>query len=321
MPAQAWVVMPGGNTRGIDFEAVFQRYLKPALEQADLRVTRCGDVHAPAGRDCDAHACPDLVVADLTLGEPREASMRELLAAPRTIRLVGVSSAQPGDAGLHYHLQDGVPAPAYLDLDRMALAERARALCDPWQPRQVFLFSGHMIDAPDRPQPRFPAQKEADAARAISATLDAMQADPNDLAICGGACGGDLIFAEAALARGCRLHIHIQFEEPAFLEASVAFAGDAWMDRYRTVTSHPNTRLRIQPNDLGPPPAGTDPYERNNLWQLHAALARGPEKVHCIALWNGAGGAGPGGARHMVETVRRLAGEVNILDSKTLFGL
>ncbi|MFZ4802963.1 MAG: TRAFs-binding domain-containing protein, partial [Chlorobium sp.] len=28
---------------------------------------------------------------------------------------------------------------------------------DQWQPRQVILFSGHMIDAPDRPTPRFPA--------------------------------------------------------------------------------------------------------------------------------------------------------------------
>ena len=29
-----------------------------------------------------------------------------------------------------------------------------------WEPRQVILFSGHMIDAPGRPTPRFPAEKE-----------------------------------------------------------------------------------------------------------------------------------------------------------------
>lgn len=29
-----------------------------------------------------------------------------------------------------------------------------------WQPRQVLLFSGHMVDAPDREKPRFPADKQ-----------------------------------------------------------------------------------------------------------------------------------------------------------------
>jgi hypothetical protein len=39
---------------------------------------------------------------------------------------------------------------------------------DKWQPRRVFLFSGHMIDAPTRPTPRFPAAKEAAAAQKIA---------------------------------------------------------------------------------------------------------------------------------------------------------
>ncbi len=41
-----------------------------------------------------------------------------------------------------------------------------------WQPRQVLLFSGHMIDAPDRRTPRFPAVKESIAAQKISEALD-----------------------------------------------------------------------------------------------------------------------------------------------------
>jgi len=39
----------------------------------------------------------------------------------------------------------------------------------PSSPRQVLLFSGHMMDAPDRPQPRFPPAKEAAAAQRIAA--------------------------------------------------------------------------------------------------------------------------------------------------------
>ena len=79
-------------------------------------------------------------------------------------------------------------------------------------PRQVLLFSGHMIDAPNRKVPRFPASKEPGVADAIAALLDTadVAAGPNDLAICGGACGGDLLFAEACLAHGTALEMYIR---------------------------------------------------------------------------------------------------------------
>lgn len=198
-------------------------------------------------------------------------------------------------------------------------AELAR-LESPWQPRRMFLFSGHMIDVPGR-QPRFPAEKEALAAQAIASRLDELGMGADDLAICGGACGGDTLFAEAALARGCRLHLHLQYPEPDFLQASVAFAGEAWVDRYYALKAHPLSTALVQPDELGPLPKGVNPYERNNLWQLYTALAHGPDRVRFLALWNGAGGGGPGGTQHMVETVRRHAGRVSILDSKALFGL
>lgn len=41
-----------------------------------------------------------------------------------------------------------------------------------WQPRQVLLFSGHMIDTPGRATPHFPADKEPIAAQKIAAALD-----------------------------------------------------------------------------------------------------------------------------------------------------
>ena len=202
------------------------------------------------------------------------------------------------------------------------LEEEIAGLEPPWTPRRVFLFSGHMIDAANRVQaPRFPADKETVAEQAIAAKLDELGMDAADLAICGGACGGDTLFAEAALQRGCRLLLHLQFDEPEFLQASVTFAGEAWVDRYYRIKDQPLTRIRIQPDELGPLPKRRDPYERNNLWQLYTALAYGPDKVRFIGLWNGEGGLGPGGTQHMVETVRRHAGRVSILDTRKLFGL
>jgi tetratricopeptide (TPR) repeat protein len=63
-----------------------------------------------------------------------------------------------------------------------------------WQPRQVLLFSGHMVDAPDRKSPRFPADKEAIAAQKIAETLVQLGAGEGDLAVSQAAAGGDLLF-------------------------------------------------------------------------------------------------------------------------------
>src|SRR6516225_2812152 len=99
-------------------------------------------------------------------------------------------------------------------------------------PRKVALFSGHMIDAPGRAKPRFRAENEPLAASAIAASVADLDLGPDDLAICGGACGGDLLFAESALARGARLELYIPFEESTFLQKSVDFAGDNWRARF-----------------------------------------------------------------------------------------
>lgn len=191
----------------------------------------------------------------------------------------------------------------------------------PWQPRQVFLFSGHMIDTPERTEPRFPAEKERIAAEAIGTVLDELGMGNHDLAICGGACGGDLLFAEAALRRGCRLDLYLQYAEADFLNASVAFAGESWVDRYHAVKANALTRIRVQTDELGPLPEDTSPYVRNNQWQLDSALAYGIDKLRFIALWNSGGGSAPGGTENMVETVRKYAWRVSIIDSRELFCL
>src|SRR5690606_21992090 len=106
-------------------------------------------------------------------------------------------------------------------------AHRLKSKCR-WQPRQVLLFSGHMIDAPDRDKPRFPAAKEAVAARKIAETLGRLDAGPEDLALTQGSCGGDILFAEACLKRGVRLTLLQPFDEAQFIEKSVLPGGESW---------------------------------------------------------------------------------------------
>jgi tetratricopeptide (TPR) repeat protein len=198
-------------------------------------------------------------------------------------------------------------------LSRLAAPEKR------WIPRQVFLFSGHMIDAPGRPDPRFPPEREPVAANAISDKLDELHAGPEDLALCGGACGGDLLFAEACLARGLKLELRLPFDEPTFIKKSVAFAPGNWTERFYQVKADHNTKLLVMPEELGPLPKGADPYGRDNLWQLYTALAWGPDKVRFVCLWNRKGGDGRGGTEHMYETVRQYSGRVYVLDTNLLW--
>ncbi|MPZ76426.1 MAG: DUF4071 domain-containing protein [Deltaproteobacteria bacterium] len=205
----------------------------------------------------------------------------------------------------------------------LAVLDRALNRLNPpdktWTPRQVFLFSGHMIDAPDRPEPRFPPEKEEIAAAAIAAKLDELDAGPEDLALCGGACGGDLLFAEACVARGLKIEVRLAFDEPTFLQKSVSFAPGKWTERYFKVKANPNTRTLVMPEELGPLSKGSHAFARANLWQLYTALAWGPEKVRFMCLWNRKGADGPGGTQHMYETVKKYSGRVYVVDTTSLW--
>ena len=184
-------------------------------------------------------------------------------------------------------------------------------------PNGVVLFSGHMIDARDRKAPRFPPDKEPVAAAAIAKTLAEIGVTPGDLAICGGACGGDLLFAEACLAREMTVELYIPFDEPTFLANSVDFADAGWHDRYLAVKSR--AALHVMPDELGPPPQGGNPYERNNRWMLESAARFGGSKIAFVALWNGEGGDGPGGTQHFMDEARRKTERIYWLDTRKLW--
>jgi hypothetical protein len=190
----------------------------------------------------------------------------------------------------------------------------------PQAPRQVLLFSGHMVDAPDRKEPRFPGGKVPAAARRLAEVLDGLQAGPRDLALCQAAAGGDLLFLEACEQRGARCEVLLPFEEPEFIRRSIEPVTDGaqWVARYHALRTRLSRPPRLMPRELGSLAEGADPFERCNLWLLDTALAHGPDQVHFVCLWNGGGGDGPGGTAHMVEQVRAQGGQVHWIDTRTL---
>jgi hypothetical protein len=207
-------------------------------------------------------------------------------------------------------------------LDAVAARPAAEA-----EPKLAIVFSGHMIDNPavrgegKAKPPRFPASKAQAAAAAIRTSLDRIGAAAGDIGLCGGACGGDLLFAEACLERGMRVELRLARTEPEFLAESVTFADRdlRWERSFSAVKDNPATTTFIMPDELGQTPEGINVHGRCNRWILYSALSRGLRKASFMALWDGKEGDGPGGTKHMADLVTQLTGRrAEIIDPATL---
>jgi hypothetical protein len=170
------------------------------------------------------------------------------------------------------------------------------------------VFSGHMIDAPGRSTPRFPAEHVQQVDAALRTAVDETS-DPGAEASAGAACGADLLFCRAWLHSGRRLTVFLPREIEAFLDESVRFAGADWEELFHQVVAHPATTV------IGPEPGMDeleDPHTLNNLRILERAR-RGEPPIRGIFVWDGGGGDGPGGTGNMVIEVRQSGGEVTII--------
>jgi len=181
-----------------------------------------------------------------------------------------------------------------------------------------------MIDKPGRDTPRFPPECEPGVARAINEQLAALGARAGDLALTQGACGADLLFAEALLARGASLHLHLPLDVQSFIARSVGFRKadssipDRWAERFDAVLAHPSVRATVMPTDFDAKQQTENIFERCNHWMLERALAYGPSKVQFICVWNGEGGDGRGGTDHLREAVRQRGGSECWIDIRPL---
>ncbi|MGZ8946023.1 MAG: tetratricopeptide repeat-containing protein, partial [Methylococcaceae bacterium] len=189
-----------------------------------------------------------------------------------------------------------------------------------WQPRQVFLFSGHMIDTADRPLPCFPNDKTDIAAEKITEALVALGASKDDLALTQGAAGGDILFAEACAKRSVQIQLLQPFSEEEFIQRSILSSeqGDNWRKRYLMLKPGFKSQPRNMSDALGDiPEQELSPYERCNLWLLYTALTYGIDKVYFIGLWDGSDT--DGSTAHLYQEVNKRTGQVIWLDTRKLW--
>ena len=178
-------------------------------------------------------------------------------------------------------------------------------------PVRVLVFTGHMVDVPGRAEPRFPPSKAAEdrVRQMLREAIAAEQAlsDGKISGVCGGACGGDILFHEVCAELGVPTRLYLALPREHFCVTSVQHAGPDWVERYYRLCTRLVPRILSESEELPKWLRGKQGYgiwQRTNLWMLYNALALHGKELTLIALWDTGDGDGPGGTDDLVFQVR-----------------
>jgi hypothetical protein len=268
--------------------------------------------------------------------------------AAGTLGELAVLVGDADEAQRQYSAAAGVPGISYFQLDSMLsqlhlyerLSFQPKAVAAAREPvdaalafqqaptqafRKIVVGSGHMIDTPDRTEPRFPPEKEAAVRERMAAQLDAWEIGAQDLAISSAARGADILFAELCLERGARVRLHLALPGPDFVARSVRLPGTNWEERYFDLLD--KCEVLHQPARLGAAPEGLSDFARNNRWIVNTAFAEADadpsreaaRQLHALLVWDELPtGDGPGGTSDFAETVQRLGGRLHVVNPTKL---
>ncbi|HJQ30678.1 MAG TPA: tetratricopeptide repeat-containing protein [Pyrinomonadaceae bacterium] len=206
--------------------------------------------------------------------------------------------------------------------------------------QRVLLFAGHMIDAPDRKTPRFPAAKEQAARARIKEAVEKEMGRGGGVACgyAGGASGGDILFHEVCAELRIPTRLYLAIPPGKYVTSSVEKAGPQWEKRFWAIhNDHEKLGLvRVlseekevkDEREYMPAWLRSKPdygiWKRNNLWMLFNALDEGCDpksadpNVTLIALWDGQRGDGPGGTGDLVDKVKHLGAPREIIGTQEL---
>jgi tetratricopeptide (TPR) repeat protein len=215
---------------------------------------------------------------------------------------------------------------AAADPVRDLLMQRSERLGHPHsQFPHVFVGGGHMIDSPERRQQRFPRGKENAVRAEIGRYLDTWKISKEDLALCGGARGADILFAEECLARGARVRLLLPLPEAEFIEESVRLPqGDGnWVERFRALLEKCDA-VAYQDQRLGDPPNRDEVFARNNMWTLNPARVQGGHTgrgLFALLVWDeNSDEDGIGGTSGFARRVAQLGADYRVINPTKIDG-
>lgn len=195
---------------------------------------------------------------------------------------------------------------------------------------KVIISSGHLTDKPDRPTPRFPESKVGIVWDHMNRQLSVWSVGPGDLAICGGARGSDIIFAELCANRGAEVWLFISLDEADFLEQSVRVRGTDWEQRFialreregvKTIMQNEQAAASNPPASPASPASASSPFARANIWMVETGKkeAPSPDKLYAILVWDEKpAGDGPGGTSDFAARVQQAGGHVVVINPTKL---
>jgi patatin-like phospholipase len=157
----------------------------------------------------------------------------------------------------------------------------------------VVVVTGHMIDAPDRPDPRFPPDQVRRVTAEAAAALERWGVGPGTTVVTGGARGADIIVAELAHKRGATVQLVLALPAEEFVRRSVDLPETDWTTRFREVLENAGDCEVIGP------PHDDGVFARANARIIELAREIDPAP-HAVVVWNGREGDGPGGTRDFV---------------------
>ena len=177
---------------------------------------------------------------------------------------------------------------------------------------KVAVFSGHMIDRPDRLNPRFPAQLEAAVRAEIHQRLVKHGAG---LGYASAACGSDILFLETMLELEGKTYIVLPYEKEQFKKDSVEIAqAPQWAGRFEMVLERASNVLLASERPLAD---STLAFEYTNLLLDGLAYIRAERfetDLVPIAVWDGKAGDGPGGTASVVKRWRQLGYDIELIN-------
>ena len=181
---------------------------------------------------------------------------------------------------------------------------------------RVAVFSGHLIDRPDRPRPRFPPALEPAVRDAIRTF---MRTHNVGFGYASAGCGGDIVFLECLAETNAEAHIVLPYDRGPFRGDSVDIVpGADWGARYDRLLESATDVVTASEQRIG---AGGMSYEYGFLMLDGAAGVKADEldtDLVCLAVWDGEPGDGPGGTASSVERWRRAGRHIDVIDIAAL---
>ncbi|MBV8102288.1 MAG: hypothetical protein JOZ31_24350 [Verrucomicrobia bacterium] len=206
--------------------------------------------------------------------------------------------------------------------DLSSTSEQAKRICESldwhfgalkriFRVPDVVIFSGHMVDAPGRQVPRFPGKFADAVAEQIRRTLDSLDAR---IGISSAACGSDLLFIDAMLAREADIQVVLPWRKEEFKQTSVLAGGQEWAQRFDRAIDDATSLTYLSQQGA---PSGNLGYVYCNDCMNGMALFRSEKlgsDVRPLAVWDGRRGDGLGGTSSFVDFWTSKGHAVEVID-------